>query len=165
MYKYTISFFLVLFALQAYSQADKTGNIFEKLTTEVKQFRLDTSNAPDDRVTRKIKSIRDLRGGFNINEVIQFKIEEDRQKNEVPEKDLAALSTFFTLGNGLKWLNNAVIWIYRDHFTFNELKKIERFYRSSAGRKMADQFPVIMVKSLRAAELITEMFRASAQKE
>ena len=99
-----------------------------------------------------------MRGGFNINEVIEFKIEEDRQKNEVPKAELDKVANFFTSGNGKKWLNNAMIWIYRNHFTYSELKKLVKFYKTPAGQKMATELPLIMVKSLKAGEMIKELY-------
>jgi hypothetical protein len=47
-----------------------------------------------------------------------------------------------------------MIHIYRQHFTYNELKQLVRFYKTSAGKKMAKDFPLIMMKSLIAAQII-----------
>ena len=158
MYKKLYLFGFILMAGAAcFGQDDTTPNIFEKLTSAAKNFRLDTSAAPADRITAKINELRSLRGGFNINEVMQFKIEEDRQKKETPAKDLDVLAAFFTSGKGKYWLDNAVTWIYREHFTYRELKKIVKFYRTTAGQKMATDFPAIMIKSLQAAEMIADL--------
>lgn len=152
---------LVIVCIQTcmgFSQTDtarqSTAAIFERLTREAKEYRLDTSAVPEDRITRKIRELRSLRGGFNINEALEFKFEEDRQKNEVPRAETERMAAFFTSGDGKRWLDNAVIWIYRNRFTYEELKRMVRFYRSAAGQKMAADFPVIMLQTLRAAELI-----------
>lgn len=152
-----------LFTSVAFSQTDTTSimatsNIFTRIVKSVKDFQLDTTAAPDDKITRKILELRSLRGGFNINEVIEFKIEEDRQKNEVPKEELDKLAKFFKSGNGKKWLDNATVWIYRRNFTYNELKQLVKFYKTSAGKKMATDFPIIMMQSLRAAEMIKDMY-------
>ena len=146
-----------------FSQSDTTAHnaapdIFNRITKSIKEFRLDTTAAPDDKITRKITELRKLRGGFNINEAIDFKLEEDRQKNEVSKAALDSLSHFFKSGNGKKWLDNAVTWIYRRHFTYSELQELVRFYRTPAGQKMATDFPVIMLQSLQAAELIRGVY-------
>lgn len=132
--------------------------IFDRIAKSITDFQLDTTTAPDDKITRKIIELRELRGGFNINEVIDFKIEEDRQKNEVPKAELDKVAMFFKSGNGKKWLNNAMIWIYRNHFSYSELKKLVKFYKTSVGQKMATELPLIMVKSLKAGEMIKELY-------
>jgi hypothetical protein len=146
-----------------FSQSDTTArhaapDIFNRIAKSIKEFRLDTTAAPDDEITRKITELRSLKGGFNINEAIDFKLEEDRQKNEVSKAAQDSLSRFFKSGNGKKWLDNAVTWIYRRHFTYKELQELVRFYRTPAGQKMATNFPVIMIQSLQAAELIKGVY-------
>ncbi len=44
--------------------------------------------------------------------------------------------------------------IYRKHFTYGEVKQLIKFYKTSAGKKMAVGLPIIMIESLRAAEMI-----------
>lgn len=159
--RFIIIFCLLTNNLFAQTDTDKkkpTPAIFDRITKSIADFQLDTSAAPDDKITRKILELRNLRGGFNINEVIEFKIEEDRQKNEVPKAELDKIAIFFKSGNGAKWLNNAMIWIYKNHFTYRELKKLVKFYKTPAGQKMATELPLIMVKSLKAGEMIKELY-------
>lgn len=155
--------FFCLLANNLFAQTDTvkenfTPAIFDRITKSITDFQIDTTTAPDDKITRKIIELRNLRGGFNINEVIDFKIEEDRQKNEVPKAELDKVAMFFKSGNGKTWLNNAMIWIYRNHFTYSELKKLVKFYKTAAGQKMATELPLIMVKSLKAGEMIKEFY-------
>jgi hypothetical protein len=170
MIKYLITTILLCFlATTGFSQTDTTaGNmassIFERIANGVKDFQLDTTAAPNDKVTAKIIELRALRGGFNINEAIDFKLEEDRQKGEMPKAEVEKLSAFFKSGNGKKWLDNATNWIYRRHFTYPELKQLVSFYKTSAGQKMAADFPIIMMQSLRAAEMIKELHTAEQKK-
>jgi uncharacterized protein len=44
--------------------------------------------------------------------------------------------------------------IYREEFTYGELEKLVKFYKTSAGQKLSQRFPVVMLKSLAAAEMI-----------
>jgi uncharacterized protein len=158
-------FCLLSFACYAQDTAkNKVPSIFERIATGVKDYKLDTSAAPNDKITKKILELRDLRGGFNINEAIDFKIAEDRQKNEVSKEELDKIASFFKSGNGKRWLDNAIVWIYRNHFTYSELKQLVKFYRTSAGQKMADDFPVIMLQSLRAGEMIKDMYAQQQKK-
>ena len=132
--------------------------VFDRITGQVTNYRPDTTTAPNDKTTRKIQELFDLRGGFNIQEAVGFMIEEERRKGEKPVAQLDQLSAFFTLGNGRRWLNNAAIWIYRNHFTHKEVKQLVKFYKTGAGKKMADDFPIIVLKSMAAAEAIKKGF-------
>ncbi|MBP8114332.1 MAG: DUF2059 domain-containing protein [Chitinophagaceae bacterium] len=164
MKKYLIIVFIFcLFINNLFAQTDTTKKnsipeIFSRITKSITDFQLDTTSAPNDKITKKIIELRNFRGGFNINEVIEFKIEEDRQKNEVPKAELDKVETFFKSGNGKRWLDKTMIWIYRNHFTYSELKKLVKFYKTPAGQKMATELPLIMVKSLKAGEMIKEFY-------
>lgn len=152
-----------LFTVYGIAQNDTSINqnlpsIFDRIVIGVKDFQLDTTSAPTDKITKTIIELRNLRGGFNINEVVDYKIQEDRQKKEIPKEEIDKLETFFKTGNGKSWLDNATIWIYRKHFTYKELKRLVKFYKTSAGQKMATDFPIIMMQSLRAAEMIKDMY-------
>ena len=148
----TLIIIFCLLANNLFAQSDTTKKnsapaIFDRITKSITDFQLDTTTAPDDKITRKIIELRNLRGGFNINEVIDFKIEEDRQKNEVPKAELDKVAMFFKSGNGKKWLDNAMTWIYRNHFTYSELKKLVKFYKTPADQKMSTELPLIIIKS------------------
>jgi len=139
----------------AYGQ-DTTGTPFERITRQIKEYRIDTSQVPDDKTTRLIIKLRGLRGGFNINEAIAYKLEEDKSKKDITAAEYESIKDFFTIGNGMRLLNNAVIWTYRNNFSYKELKTIVRFYKTRAGQKLADVFPVIMLETLAAAQIIKE---------
>lgn len=164
MQKYTTLVLLAcLFSLAGNAQSDSTMNpdtsgVFHRIVAAMHNFRVDTSAAPDDKITRKIKELRNVNGGFNIDEVVRYKLAEDKQKGELLPQEMERLSAFFTAGDGKKWLDNAMIWIYRNLFTYDELKQLVQFYKTSAGQKMIAHFPVLMVQSLRAAETIREAF-------
>lgn len=132
---------------------------FKRIEQKMQSFKVDTSAVPEDKLTQEIRELRNLKGGFNINGAMQYKIAEERAKKEIPTQELDQLEAFYTSGNGKKWLDNAIIWIYRNQFTYSEIKALQKFYKSSAGVKMAENFPVIMIQSLKAAEVITEQFK------
>ena len=84
----------------AFSQVDSLNSkkllpIFDRVTKSLKEYKLDTSEVPNDKITKMIIELRNLRGGFNINEAINFKLEEDKQKKEIPEADFERFSHFF----------------------------------------------------------------------
>lgn len=153
-------FFTVLPVSFLFSQ-NINPNIFEKITGAVKDYKLDTSAAPDDKLTRKIIEFRNLRGGFNINEAIQFKFAEEESKATDASAKAAIQKSKedFMNGPGKRWLDNAVIWIYRKEFTYQEMKQLVKFYRTTAGQKMGEELPVIIIKSLAAAENIQKMLQ------
>ncbi|MFD2921460.1 DUF2059 domain-containing protein [Terrimonas rubra] len=146
----------VLFSMS--TQAQDAG-IFEKLMTEIKAYQLDTTTVPADKLTKKITELRKLRGGFNITEAVAYKIAEERTKENANKEELDKLEAFFTTGNGKKWLDNAITWIYRKQFSYAEVNTMVQFYKTPAGQKMAGSFPVIMLQSLKAAETIQEQFK------
>ena len=135
-----------LFQLFGFSQVENT-NIFDRISETMKTFEIDTLAAPNDKVTAKIKELRNLKGGFNINEAMDYKIMEAKIKNEITEIEYQKINAFLTQGNGKKWIDNAIIWIYRKQFTYKEIKQLVKFYKTSAGKKMAKDFPIIMIQS------------------
>lgn len=166
-YAFAIGFFYSLTPLFAQTNdgGSKNVSIFDRLSKGMTEFKLDSSAAPDDKITRKIIELRQLKGGFNINEAIDYKIEEDRQKGEKPALEFSAFADYMQNGNGRKWLDNAVIWIYRQQFNYKELKQIVKFYKTDGGQKMAAQFPVVMMQSLAAAETIKKQYESQQQKK
>ena len=128
---------------------------YQRIANSAKNYVVDTTAVPEDKFTREIRNLRKAKGGFNINEAILFKIGEEN----MPASEKEKLEQFFTLGEGKKHLDNAVIWIYRKYFTLDEVKKLTRFYKSTTGKKMAANFPVIMLQSLKAAESIAEKYK------
>lgn len=163
---------LCLFAVKSsFAQTTDTANakqlasVFERLTREMGGFKPDTTAPPADKVTQKIIELRSLRGGFNINEAIAFKLEEEKQKGEMPADAQQKMKDYFTTGNGGRLLDNAVIWIYRKQFTYDELKDMVKFYKTAAGQKMAEAFPLIMLKSLAAGEMLKKGFETELKQQ
>lgn len=140
------------------AQNQKHG-VFEKITSTLKDFKVNTTAVPDDQLTEEITKLRETKGGFNINEAISFKIGEDFTKGDLNESEAEKLDHFFKSGKGKSDLDNAVIWIYRDLFTTSEVRKLNKFYKSSAGQKLAENFPVVMLESLKAAEEIMKTYK------
>lgn len=147
---------LALLALNAQAQNESAPlpGIFDRLSSEMKNFKPDTSAVPEDRITRKIRQLRALRGGFNVNEAMEYKLSEEEKEGKTAPETIAYLRKEFSTGHGKELLDNAVIHIYRNRFTYPELKKLVKFYRSSAGQKFATDFPFIMLQTLAAGEQI-----------
>lgn len=153
-------YFLVftLFLMNFACGQNSGDEVFERISKEVETFTVDTTAVPNDRLTREIKKLREIKGGFNINEAVLYKIAEDQSKGNLSKKDADQLEAYFSTGAGRAKLENAVIRIYRKYFTFPEVKKMTKFYRSAAGRKLSQNFPLIMIQSLKSAEKIGEEY-------
>ena len=147
--------FLCLNFVVAQNQKD---GVFEKITSALKDFKVNTTAVPEDQLTKEIRKLRETKGGFNINEAISFKIGEDLTKGDLTQSESENLDQFFKSGKGKADLDNAVIWIYRDLFTTFEVRKLTKFYKSSAGQKLSENFPVVMLESLKAAEEIIKSY-------
>lgn len=46
----------------------------------MKHFEIDTTAVPDDALSEKIRELRKLKAGFNINEAIAYKMAEARSR-------------------------------------------------------------------------------------
>jgi hypothetical protein len=145
--------------LRAQAQTDSSFGVFERMANEAKNYRIDTSAVPQDKLTRKIIEFRELRGGFNINEAIRYKMEEE-EKKDPNNPQIAYLKQQFASGFGKQWLDNATIWIYRQQFSYREMKKLVKFYKTGAGRKLGETLPVNMIKTTIAAEIIQKALLA-----
>jgi uncharacterized protein len=162
--------FFLFFGCLSFSRAQTSvappafdSTVFVRIMDSIKSYQPDTTAPPDDKITWEIIRLRKLRGGFNINEVMSYKAEEDRRKKEKPADELDRSAAYFQSGNGRKWLENAVIWIYRRHFTYDELKTLTKFYSTSAGQKFAADLPVIMVQSMAAAQMLADNYSKQAK--
>lgn len=141
-----------------FSQVEESS-VFSRISESMSTFQIDTSAVPNDKMSFKIRELQNLKGGFNINEAMDYKIEEARSKNEISDDEYLNIKKFLTLGNGKKWIDNSIIWIYRKHFTYHEIKQLLKFYKTDAGKKMANDFPIIMIQSVKSAEFILEKYK------
>lgn len=151
-------FALILTLEQARAQQDTAANSstneIMRIVNDVKSYKPDTSDVPNDKLTRKIKEFRDRKGGFNINTVMDYKIQEDLGKNDLSKERADKLKQEFTTGRARRLLDNAIIWLYRKTFTYKEMKQLARFYNSKAGQKYSEFFIPMLLKSVVAAENI-----------
>ena len=147
---------IFIISIQVLNAQDSLGSsdMFQRISAELQAFKIDTSAVPEDETTSLIRKLRTLKGVFNINEAIAFKLEEEEKEKKSSKENLDKIRQSMLQGQAKKWLDNAVIHIYRQHFNRKELRQLIKFYNSSAGKKLATQFPFIMMKSLLAAQTI-----------
>jgi len=149
---------LILVMHNGFAQ-QSNDSTFTRITDAVSKYKIDTTTPPPDKNTRLIIQLRELKGGFNINEAIRFKMQEDLQKKELTQQQYDQLHTYFSSGTGKRLLDNAVIWIYRQQFSTKELKQLVKFYKTVAGQKLSANFPVIMLQTLAAAQVIKDQLK------
>lgn len=140
-------------------------NLSQRISKELSGYKMDTVAVPNDKITKKIEELRKYRGKLNINEIIDLKLKQDEKNKKLSQEEYADAYNFFTKGDGKKWLDNAVIWNYRNHFTYKELKVLVRFYKSSTGKKWAAEFPVVVIQNVLAAEQIGVIYKKMNQKK
>ena len=151
-------FCFTTFIGQTENTNENVAPVFQRIADGVKNYKLDTLTPPVDNNTKLINELRNLKGGFNINEFLQFKMLEESQKPENDTDVFRKGMDFFTTGNGKKWLDNAVINIYREHYTEKELKAMVKFAKTPAGKKMASETPIIILQAAAAGEMIQKSF-------
>jgi hypothetical protein len=142
---------LLLLSLRSFGQND----LGTEISKQLKAYKPDTTSLPGDKTTKLIIELRQLRGNFNIDEVVQLRLQEEMSKGN-NSGDLQKMVESFSSGDGKRWLDNAVMHLYREQFSYADLKKMTRFYKTSAGQKMAKAFPLIIMKSLAASEMIQQ---------
>lgn len=152
----TLFLTLLLLPLQTLFGQNSEPAIFKKITAVARSFKVNTSAVPDDRLTHAIHELRAVKGGFNINEALAYKIEEDKNKGDISEAEAQRRHIYFESGAGKTALDNAIVWIYRETFTLPEIRKLIRFYKSATGKKYAETYPFLMIKTLKAAEEVSK---------
>lgn len=122
----------------------------------------DTLAVPNDKLTAEIKTLRRERKTINTDDVIKIKIEEERNKDtKLPAEYYDRLLSAFTNGSAGKWVDNSIIRLYRKYFTESEIKQLIKFYKTSAGKKWASNFPLVMIESVNNAETIMKLVSAN----
>lgn len=146
-------------------QKGQIPELMQKITKEISEFKIDTSAVPNDKVTRKIEELRKYRGKFNVDMLVDLKLKQDEKSNKLSKDEYNKAYSFFKKGDGKRWLDNAVIWVYRKHFSYKELKAMAKFYKSSAGQKWASEFPIVVVQNVLAAEQVGKIYQKMNRKQ
>ena len=118
----------------------------------------DTVSVVDDLLTRKIRALRSERSGLTIETILQIKIMEEQQKDTSHSKEFyKKLLEEVTTGRTSKLIENSVINLYRRTFTEKEIDELVKFYKTSAGKKMDEQYLLLLVESAKNAEQLLKL--------
>jgi len=83
---------------------------------------------------------------------------EEQQKDTLHSKEFyKKLLEEVTTGRTSKLIENSVINLYRRTFTEKEIDDLVQFYKTSAGKKMDEQYLLLLVESAKNAEQLLKL--------
>lgn len=148
--------FLALFSFFPWiclAQIDSSFLLKLKEAESTDFLKTDTLPVPEDALTQKIRELRKEKNGIDIELVIQIKIREEQAKDTVRSREYYdSLLTEITTGHTGRLLDNALVNMYRQTFTEPEIDELLRFYRTSAGKKMNNDYILMIIRSVKNAE-------------
>jgi hypothetical protein len=152
-------------SLQAFSQIDSGFIKALKALDTADILKSDTLAPPNDVFTQKIKILRKERKGLTTENILRIKIMEEQQKDTVHSKEFyKELQREITTGKTGQLLENSFINLYRNHFTEKEVDDLISFYKSSAGKKMDNEFILLMVQSVKGGEQLMKIAGKNVEK-
>ncbi len=155
-----------IFHLVGFSQVDTAFIAKLKSLDTAITLKVDTATVPEDELTRKIRLLRKEKGGFTIETIIGIKIAEEREKDTVHSKEFYnQLTADFTSGKTAKLIDNCMVNLYRRNFSEPEIDDLLRFSKTSAGKKMDREFILLMVQSVKDAELLMKQAFMNLEKK
>jgi hypothetical protein len=156
--------FLCLIGQYAFSQIDSGFVKALKALDTANILKTDTLAPPNDAFTKKIKVLRNERKGLTTENIIRMKLMEEQQKDTVhPKEFYTELQREITTGKTGQLLENSYVNLYRKHFTEREVDDLINFYKSSAGKKLDNEFILLMVQSVKGAEQLLKMAGKSVE--
>jgi hypothetical protein len=156
--------FLCVIGQYAFSQIDSGFVKALKALDTANILKTDTLAPPNDAFTKKIKVLRNERKGLTTENIIRMKLMEEQQKDTVHSKEFyTELQREITTGKTGQLLENSYVNLYRKHFTEREVDDLINFYKSSAGKKLDNEFILLMVQSVKGAEQLLKMAGKSVE--
>lgn len=153
---------LTIFTVCSYAQSDSAKIAALQKIFGMAKFKVDTTAVKEDSLTKKIFTLRAERGPVNLDNVLKFIIQNKEANDTVHSKKYYdALSDECQNGHSHQLIENILINLYRQCFTEPEIDQLILFYKSSAGKKMSNDF---MVLSITAAMAAQEIVKATADK-
>jgi hypothetical protein len=150
--------FLCLIGQYAFSQIDSGFVKALKALDTANILKTDTLAPPNDAFTKKIKVLRNERKGLTTENIIRMKLMEEQQKDTVHSKEFyTELQREITTGKTGQLLENSFVNLYRKRFTEREVDDLVNFYKSSAGKKLDNEYILLMVQSVKGAEQLLKM--------
>jgi hypothetical protein len=110
---------------------------------------LDTIPPPQDDLTREIKKMLEMTGALNLGVQFAKGLQELRSSGQdiLPKEFYERLYDEIANGNGKRWFENAIIKVYRKYLTLEDVKQLNVFYSTPAGKKYISLLPVFLEES------------------
>ena len=110
---------------------------------------LDTIPPPQDDLTKELKKMLETTGALNLGVQFAKGLQELQASGQdiLPREFYERLYDEIANGNGRRWFENAIIKIYRKHVTVEDVKELNAFYSTPAGKKYISLLPVLLEES------------------
>ena len=110
---------------------------------------LDTIPPPQDDLTKELKKMLETTGALNLGVQFAKGLQELQASGQdiLPREFYERLYDEIANGNGRRWFENAIIKIYRQHLTVEDVKELNAFYSTPAGKKYISLLPVLLEES------------------
>ena len=110
---------------------------------------LDTIPPPQDDLTKELKKMLETTGALNLGVQFAKGLQELQASGQdiLPREFYERLYDEIANGNGRRWFENAIIKIYRKHLTVEDVKELNAFYSTPAGKKYISLLPVLLEES------------------
>ena len=110
---------------------------------------LDTIPPPQDDLTKELKKMLETTGALNLGVQFAKGLQELQASGQdiLPKEFYERLYDEIANGNGRRWFENAIIKIYRKHLTVEDVKELNAFYSTPAGKKYISLLPVLLEES------------------
>jgi len=118
---------------------------------------IDTTAAPNDELTKEIKTMLNGSGAMKASvETMKYMIDMQRKNpsQTLPGEFYDRFLQSIESGRIGGLLENAIVKVYREKFTLQEVKEVTAFYASATGKKMAAEQTAISTNSRVAGEKI-----------
>lgn len=118
---------------------------------------IDTTAAPDDELTKEIKTMLNGSGSMKASvETMKYMIDMQRKNpsQTLPGEFYDRFLQSIESGRIGGLLENAIVKVYREKFTLQEMKEVNAFFSSPAGKKMATEQTALAAASRIAGEKI-----------
>jgi hypothetical protein len=150
--------FGLLLSCASYAQIDSAFIARIKALDTANVLRSDTMSVADNAFTKKIKLLLSEKKGLTIDAILRLKLAEEQQKDTIHSKDYySKLLEECTTGQTAKLIQNSLINLYSRTFSEREIDDLIAFYKTSAGKKMDQEYLLLLVESVKNLEQLLKL--------
>jgi hypothetical protein len=151
---------------QSFSQIDSAFIARIKALDTANVVRSDTMAVADNALSKKIKLLLSEKRGLTIQAILRLKLMEEQQKDTSHSKEYYnRLLEECTTGNTGKLIENSLINLYSRTFTEKEIDDLINFYKTPAGKKMDQEYLLLLVESVKDLEQLLKLAAKKVESE